>query len=172
MGINDRFRRESNNNITNCPTSVATIELGGKYTFCLHEIKVFKTDLFFNLQNPRFGNGPFCEFCVIDNNHLKEHGLYCFIVNGNLKYIGQVSSRSNFDERINRGYGRITPANLNQQSTNCHVNSLLNDEINNKSEILVGFYEMNDYSDDEIRSLESFLIDKYDLDRYGWNKRR
>ena len=51
--------------------------------------------------------------------------LYCFTVNGQLKYIGR--STDSFAKRIDQGYGKIHPKNCfrDGQSTNCHLNGLI-----------------------------------------------
>jgi hypothetical protein len=189
MGIFNHSRRGSGNNITGCPTSVGTIELKGStgclYAFCMHEIDVLDKDIDISdkLDKSRklneYGEGPFCIFRI--NDHLKDKGLYCYIVNGELKYIGETCKT--YEDRINNGYGRIYARNCYKseiiggeqhsggQSTNCRINSLINEELHNGNDILIGFYEMNNSSDAEIKLLESILIDKYDLVRLGWNRK-
>ena len=155
--------------------SIRTIKVKGLsqvyYTFCLHEIKVIKMCI--NLTNiliqtrplNTYGSGPFCKFRI--NDHLDEKGLYCFVVDKKIKYIGQTTGT--FRQRINAGYGNISPYNcyVGGQRTNCHVNSLINDALKNKKEVLVGFYVMSD--DVAIKKLEKELIKENNLVCKGWN---
>ena len=73
----------------------------------------------------RYGDARYCEFRLRDSNILKLKGLYCFTVDGTLKYIGK--STDSFSKRINQGYGRIHPKNCYRdgQATNCHLNALI-----------------------------------------------
>ena len=161
-----------NNNY--CLGSVGTIDIKWNnqvYTFCLHEIDVIKTciNLTSKLISTRplntYGKGPFCKFRIHD--HLKEKGLYCFVVDKKLKYIGQTTST--FGQRINAGYGNISPYNcyVGGQRTNCHVNSCINDALISNKEVLVGFCAMKD--NDKIKKLEKELIRANDLVCKGWN---
>ena len=157
-----------------CPNSVGIFNVEGYhqvYPFCLHEIKVEKTDIKISGLNPNkklndFGKGPFCKFSI--DEHLNEIGLYCFVVDDELKYIGQTVCP--FKKRINDGYGTIYPYNCyaDGQRTNCHINSLVNEALLDGKEIRVGFYPMND----EMDALESELIEANNLTRSGWNLKK
>lgn len=69
----------------------------------------------------KYGQGPFCEFSA--PKEIEEcKGIYIFIVNGIVKYVGRC--QDNFKTRITQGYGHISPRNCYKggQLTNCHVN--------------------------------------------------
>lgn len=149
---------------------------GHVYSFCLHDIDI-KTQniLLSNRMAPGrslhdFGKGPFCEFRIAD--HLKEKGLYCFVVNGKVKYIGKVTGKSTFGKRFNNGYGHISPYNCYKAEnghsggrlTNCHINSLINKESLAGNVIKIGFHVMID--DDNISLVEKTLIQENNPD---WN---
>ena len=117
-----------------------------------------------------YGGELFCEFRLDSRNeHVFDKGLYCFIVNEELKYIGKTDS--SFGERINRGYGQISPRSCYQNGnlTDCHINNCINKEITAGNEVLVGFYVMNNASPNEIRALERELIGAERL-IFKWNK--
>lgn len=169
-----------NNQANNCSLPQGNVTICG-YTFCLHNIYYDpQNGLNINLAgrlNPartlhRFGQGPFCDFKIKD--HLTEKGLYCFVVNGNVKYIGKVTGKSTFGKRFNSGYGHISPYNTyaaqpghsGGRLTNCHVNSNVNREICQGSTILVGFLPMNNSTDVAISNLEKQLINCFNPD---WN---
>ena len=141
-----------------CSSSKGIITVGG-IVFCLHYIYYDpQNGLNINLSgrlNPlralhRFGQGPFCKFKI--NDHLDEKGLYCFVVNDVVKYIGKVTGNSSFGKRFNNGYGHISPYNCyapqdghpGGRLTNCHINSLVNTELLKGSTVLVGFHVMDD----------------------------
>jgi hypothetical protein len=73
----------------------------------------------------RYRDKTYCSFTITE--HLKSKGLYIYTVRQEIKYIGK--STDSFQRRINRGYGRISPKNcyLDGQSTNCHLNALINE---------------------------------------------
>ncbi len=159
-------------------TSKGIISVGG-IAFCLHDIHYdSQNGLNINLSGRldperalhRFGQGPFCKFKI--NDHLNEKGLYCFVVNDVVKYIGKVTGNSSFGKRFNNGYGHISPYNCYQQEnghsggrlTNCHINSLVNQELIKGSKIMVGFHVMD--NDIDISNLEEQLIRNTNPD---WN---
>jgi len=173
------------NKKTNTCSPIDEIDIDGR-TFCLHKV-IYKPekDLNINLSGldptrelNRYGQGPFCKFKIKD--HLKEKGLYCYVVKddgkddnkddskyigkitGNkygLKYIGKVTRDMNFEKRFNAGYGNISPYNCYKdgQATNCHINSIVNKELLDGREILVGFCAME--NDIEISNKEKELIE-------------
>lgn len=108
----------------------------------------------------KYGDKIFCEFKIQDN--LRDKGIYCYIKNGEIKYIGRCTD--NFKKRINQGYGKIHPKNcfIDGQATNCHLNSLINSADN----IEIGVYVMNDKSTEEIKELEKLILT---CNRYEWN---
>lgn len=111
----------------------------------------------------KYGDEAFCEFSI--DNYLEDKGLYCFIVDGSIKYVGRCSD--SFKKRINQGYGKIHPKNcfIDGQATNCHVNSL----INSKSNVKFGVYSMNDSSTQQIAELEKMMLT---CNRFEWNIQR
>jgi len=155
------------NKKTNNCSPIGKVVING-ITFCLHKfINDSENGLNINLSDRldptrklhRYGQGPFCKFKI--KNHLKEKGLYCYVVNGDIKYIGKVTgNNSTFGTRFNDGYGNISPRNCYKdgQSTNCHINSIVNKELLNGSDIFVGFYVME--NDIDISNLEKKLIEK------------
>ena len=55
----------------------------------------------------KYGDNKFCKFNIY--NHLNDKGIYCYIKNDKIKYIGRCTD--NFKKRINHGYGKIHPKN-------------------------------------------------------------
>jgi hypothetical protein len=108
----------------------------------------------------KYGDNKFCEFKISDN--LNDKGIYCFIVDNKIKYIGRCID--NFNKRINQGYGKIHPKNcfIDGQATNCHLNSLINTVDNVK----LGVYLMTDMSNAEIKELEKLILT---CNRFDWN---
>jgi hypothetical protein len=72
----------------------------------------------------KYGDETYCRFYI--EEYLSRKGLYAFFADDRLTYIGR--TKSSFKERINDNYGRIAPTNcyLHGQTTNCHLNSLIN----------------------------------------------
>jgi len=108
----------------------------------------------------KYGDNKFCEFKIQD--HLTDKGIYCYIKNGKIKYIGRCTD--NFKKRIIQGYGKIHPKNCfkDGQATNCHLNSLINSADN----VEFGVYVMTDKSTEEIKELEKLILT---CNRYEWN---
>jgi hypothetical protein len=108
----------------------------------------------------KYGDNNFCEFTIKDN--LTDKGIYCFIEDNKIKYIGRCTD--NFKKRINQGYGKIHPKNcfIDGQATNCHLNSLINSADNVK----FGVYVMTDKSTEEIKEMEKLILT---CNRYEWN---
>ena len=108
-----------------------------------------------------YGDESYCQFRLgnVGFGHL--NGLYCFIVSGNLKYIGK--STDTLERRINQGYGCIHPKNCYRdgQATNCHLNALIANCIQNV-ELFV--HQMT--GNQEIAATETALIASY---RPEWN---
>ncbi len=113
----------------------------------------------------KHGDLSYCDFML--ENFKNDKGLYCFIINDEIKYIGR--SKKTFKERINE-YGKITPYNclIDGQATNCKINSKIN-SLNN-SLIFIGFYLMNTSTDIEISDLEKKMIKSLNDEGYDlWN---
>jgi hypothetical protein len=108
----------------------------------------------------KYGDEKFCEFKINDN--LSDKGIYCFMENNKIKYIGRCTD--NFKKRINQGYGRISPKNcfIDGQATNCHINSL----INSAKKVKFGVYVMTKKSTAEIKEMEKAILA---CNRFNWN---
>jgi hypothetical protein len=109
----------------------------------------------------RYGDGCYCEFRLQDSTIQILKGLYCFTVDGILKYIGK--STDTFAKRINQGYGRIHPKNCYRdgQATNCHLNELIASCVGR-----VGLFVCPMLDDEDIGLTEAALIAKENPD---WN---
>ena len=108
----------------------------------------------------KYGDNQFCEFAI--KNHLNDKGIYCYVMDNEIKYIGRCTD--NFKKRINQGYGKIHPKNcfIDGQATNCHLNSM----INSSSTVYFGVYLMTDKSTEEIKELEKLILRHY---AFEWN---
>ncbi|MFR9506072.1 MAG: hypothetical protein SNI32_08345 [Rikenellaceae bacterium] len=154
-----------------------------EYSFQLHNIRVAKTNIentfsrykksqegekllerkskgdesYTQSLNP-YGDRFFCKFSIdADVSVLQKRGIYCFVINGSVKYIGRCLD--NFKKRFGgNGYGGISPKNCYKggQSTNCHINSCINEHYNSQDTIQVGFHFIEDR--DSIISIEKYLI--------------
>ena len=109
----------------------------------------------------KHGDKKFCKFQI--SEFLPEKGIYCYGVKGKILYVGKTIK--SFKERINDNYGSVSPytCTKNGQSTNCHINSLLNDL---KNEVKLGVYCMSEKTDMEIERLENEILTS---DSYEWN---
>ena len=110
--------------------------------------------------NPH-GDKRFCSFSINDPQFMDAKGLYCYRVDGKIKYIGRCLD--SFRKRINQGYGKIHPKNcfLDGQSTNCHLNTLI---ASNLDRVTLFICKMTE--DREIEYLEKMLIKK---EQPEWN---
>ena len=108
----------------------------------------------------KYGDNKFCEFKIEEN--LNDKGIYCFFLNGKIKYVGRCTD--NFKKRINQGYGKIHPKNcfIDGQATNCHLNSIINLSKN----VEFGVYTMSNKSTEEIKELEKLILT---CNRFEWN---
>ena len=108
----------------------------------------------------KYGDSKFCSYKI--KNFLKDKGIYCYIVNDEIKYIGRC--KKSFKIRINNDYGKITPYNclINGQSTNCNINS----RINNIYSVRVGIYVMTNKTDCEIMQMEKLILSQ---NIFEWN---
>ena len=114
-----------------------------------------------------YGKGPFCEFDAPDEIRDKK-GLYIFVVDGRVKYIGRC--RDSFEKRISKGYGHISPRNCYKggQPTNCHINNKLYEAFEQGSEVFLGVHVMTDV--EKICSLEKEILKKQDkTNPDNWN---
>lgn len=113
----------------------------------------------------KYGDKKYCFFKI--EKHLKEKGIYCFIVDDEIVYVGR--SKKTFKERIDE-YGRITAYNClkDGQATNCNINSKINDH----KQVFVGFYLMSQASNEEIDEFERLIIRNQSENTDLWNIQR
>jgi hypothetical protein len=73
----------------------------------------------------KYGDLTYSKFWVDDERVLTIKGLYLYLINNTLRYIGRC--KDSFKKRINQGYGTIHPKNcfIDGQATNCHINALV-----------------------------------------------
>lgn len=104
--------------------------------------------------NP-YGDLKYCKFKIDDRKLANSKGIYCYKVNNEIVYIGRCLD--NFANRINKGYANISPKNcyLDGQSTNCRINNLINDNMDN-----VKLYILKMEDDKLIKKVEIELIKK------------
>lgn len=120
----------------------------------LFQLKNEGNPLYRKFLNPH-GDTRYCVFSINDQSILTAKGLYMYLVDGQIKYIGRCLD--NFSKRINQGYGKIHPKNcyIDGQSTNCHLNSLIAQNIDR---VLLFVCTLDDVN--EIELLEKILIKK------------
>ena len=96
-----------------------------------------------DLKLHRYGKGPFCKFFV-PKRWKGIRGVYLFLVNSNLKYIGECED---LESRFNTGYGNISPRNCYEggQQTNCRINHLILEAAMKESEISIFFLETQNH---------------------------
>lgn len=118
-------------------------------------------DPFYHRFLNRYGDGCYCEFRLRDSDIRTLKGLYCFTVEGALKYIGK--STDNFARRIDHGYGRIHPKNCfrDGQATNCHLNALIASNLEHVALLVCPMADNH-----EISVTEAALIAK---EKPAWN---
>jgi hypothetical protein len=83
------------------------------------------TDPFYLEFLNKYGDTNYCKFKILDPIHGKKKGLYLYVANEEIMYIGRCNDC--FYKRINVGYGNISPKNcyIDGQATNCHLNQLI-----------------------------------------------
>ena len=113
-------------------------------------------DMFYKDFLNAYGDSRFCRFKLIDPFNANKKGLYAFVVDREVRYIG--SCNNQFQKRITLGHGKILPKNcyLENLSTDCHLNARIAQE---HSEIK--FYLLPLENDDEMMQLERQLIKDY-----------
>lgn len=107
------------------------------------------------------GDLTYRDFSIEAPDLLARKGLYVFLVDGKVRYIGKTTS--SFQKRFNRNYGRVNPRNcfLDGQSTNCRLNHLVAEAGDSVAIYLCPLTE-----DPEIDRLEDALIARYEPE---WN---
>lgn len=127
----------------------------------LKRLKSNGDGLYKNFLN-KYGDLSYSRFRIENESVLEARGLYIFLHDGHLLYVGRC--RDSFRKRINQGYGRIAPKNcfLDGQATNCHINSLITNIGGDNIEFK--FCKMSDLQ--TITKVEEGLISDY---RPPWN---
>lgn len=99
------------------------------------------------------GADRFCYFGLTDKSIFWKKGLYLYKLNDSIVYIGRCLD--NYNSRFNVNYGKISPINCYKegQSTNTHMNSLMNQYGEN-----IGIYLSPMEDRDEIVASELKLI--------------
>jgi len=106
-----------------------------------------------NIKLNKYGNKIFCKFKI--PNKILGEGVYCITTNSKIVYIGECV---NLSKRYNMGYGNISPRNcyVGGQSTNCKVNSMILDSIENGDEVELFYFKTNDRINIEIKLITNF----------------
>lgn len=119
-----------------------------------------ENNLDYKLYLNKYGDNIFCKYKI--NDFLNDKGIYCYIIDNEIKYIGRC--RKTFKSRINNEYGKISAYNclIDGQATNCHINSL----VNSLESVYVGIYEMTDKYDQDIIKLEKYILSQK---KFDWN---
>jgi len=91
-----------------------------------------------------YGAGTFCRFQISTADWTDILGVYTFFSGEELIYAGQTT---NFAQRINQGYGNISPRNcyIGGQETNCRINKAILTEIKNGHNLELYFHPTQDY---------------------------
>jgi hypothetical protein len=128
---------------------------------CLLGLKQ-RGDSFYNEFLNDYGDKEYCKF-AIQGDLAATKGLYCYTVDGEIRYIGRC--RDSFKKRVNQGYGVIHPKNCYRdgQATNCHLNSLIAKETGE-----IEFWVCPLERDMDIEELERRLVKDPDR-RLEWN---
>lgn len=122
-----------------------------------------KDDFYLKFLNKN-GNDTFCRFGLTDKDVFQKKGLYLYEYDGNIMYIGRC--RDNYFTRFNINYGTIQPINCYKegQSTNTHMNSLMNKYGDDISIYLCPLTNIN-----EIIAAEEMLIKRL---QPSWNRKK
>ena len=118
----------------------------------LEELKSRDDSFYKRFLNPH-GDERYCHFRMVDCAEKRLKGLYLYALEQSVVYIGR--SFDPFGKRVDQGYGKIHPKNcfLDGQSTNCHLNSLIESRSSN-----IRFYVCSLRDNAEIERLERTLI--------------
>ena len=122
--------------------------IGSFLAFC----KANNDSFYMNFLNP-YGDEEYCKFALDTKEILDEKGLYFYKHGEEILYVGRC--KDSFRKRMNQGYGFIHPKNCYKdgQSTNCHINSLIN-RLGAKIELYVAVLR----DDSSIEANERILI--------------
>lgn len=111
------------------------------------------------------GDQKYAHFYLdLENPLIKQKGIYAYCLGKEIKYLGRC--KDSFKKRVNEGYGKIHPKNCYKdgQSTNCHINSLVNENWNNNITFWVHTIKDNYIID----YYEALLIKHY---KFEWNRK-
>jgi GR25 family glycosyltransferase involved in LPS biosynthesis len=130
----------------------------GEFIFILKS----EGNLDYKLYLNKYGDKKYCNYSI--RRFQNDKGIYCYIVEDRIIYVGR--SKNTFIRRF-KDYGNITPYNclINGQATNCNINSRVN-ELDN---IKVGFYLMNNSTNEQIEKLEQQIINTLKIEFDLWN---
>lgn len=125
---------------------------------------VKNSDLFYLKFLNKNGEDHFCRFGLIDNRIYHKRGIYLYTLDSEIVYIGRC--RDSFYKRFNINYGRISPINCYKegQSTNTHMNSLMN-LYGDRVQVYLCILS----DDEQIIEAEKSLISQI---QPAWNRRR
>jgi hypothetical protein len=114
-----------------------------------------KGDEFYKRFLNRYGDLTYSTFVIADPAYFNKRGVYAYLSDGELKYIGRC--RDSMKKRVNQGYGKIYPKNcyLDGQATNCHLNARITNDL---GKVTLWLCPMD--SDPEIERAESELIQR------------
>ncbi len=112
----------------------------------------------------KYGTGPFCRFSI-PVKWSGAMGVYALFFDEKLLYIGQCIDLA---KRYNQGYGQISPRACFKggQSTNCKINKIILESIQEDIEVNLFFLETSLYE-----QIESDLINYYNP-KYNSQKRK
>jgi len=113
-------------------------------------------DEFYKLFLNKYGDLTYSIFAISDSAYFNVKGVYAYLSDGDLKYIGRC--KDSMKKRVNQGYGKIHPKNcyLDGQATNCHLNARITEEDGN-----VTLWLCQIESEPEIEKVERELIRLY-----------
>lgn len=113
----------------------------------------FEGDQFYRKFLNSYGDSTFSTFRISDALFQKMKGVYAYVVDNEVMYIGRC--KDSMSKRINHGYGKIHPKNcyLDGQATNCHLNARIT-KVGNTTELWFRSFERLD----EIAAVEQELI--------------
>lgn len=117
-----------------------------------------KGDQYYEKFLNQYGDLEYGRFLMESEEHKQLKGLYAYVTEGEIKYIGRCLDQ--FGKRINQGYGVIHPKNCfkDGQATNCHLNAQITKE-HRVNEVFLYLLPMSE--DEEIKELELELIRYY-----------
>ena len=100
-----------------------------------------------------YGDLKYVTFAIAERNFYGLKGVYAYFVDDKLMYVGRCTDSMRV--RVNNGYGRIAPKNCYKdgQSTNCRVNSLIQQA---KGDVTLWLHQMDEK--EAISERESMLI--------------